>query len=267
MDSQQSNEEAVKRLREKFLSECEKNEDLYHEIDVKRVRTEDWQTERFLIEHQNEDTAYEALVRALQWKKSFGIHERTDQYFPREYFEFSEAHAYGRDKEDRLIQWEKNKTERKISEMNLLTKQFVAHIMEKLDSSEPRKGFTLIADTNGSGISNINMDTFKFKIEITSYYPEALKSNLIVDLPWMLNSVAKIILSFCNQKLKERVHFINQKDLVNFVDPELIPIELGGQRDVKLVLPEGLQTMKQLPQLGLSDKVIQTYYKSFNRKF
>ena len=268
MDSQQSIEATVQTLRERFLIECENNEHLYHELDVKRVRTDDWQIERFVINHNNEDKAYEALVKALQWKKSFGVHDRTDLYFPEEYYEFIDTYSYGRDKEGRLIQWEKNRNERNNSEFNLLSKQFIAHIMEKNDTSEHRKGFVIVTDTNGSGLSNINMETFKFKIEITEYYPEAMQANFIVDLPWLLNGVAKIIISFCDQKLKERVHFISSKDLPNFIDPELLPVELGGKREHSVEIPDGCLNLKQLStKLGLSEKAIQTYYKSYGKKF
>jgi len=256
----------VGRLRDRFLAEYEANGELYHEVDVQRVRSDDWQIERFAVEHGlNEDAAYEALVRALKWKKEFGIHDRTDHYFPKEYFEWSETQTYGRDREGRLIQWEKVRNHRKISEMNPLTKQFVAHMMEKIDAQEGRKGFVLVSDTNGSGLSNIDMDVFKFKIELTAYYPEAMRLNLNVDMPWLLNGVAKVIVSLCGAKLRESVKFISRKELLDYVDPEVLPIELGGKREPKIVSPDGVLTLKQLPQLGLADSVIHKYYKSFGR--
>ena len=266
MDSQTTMEQSVSSIREKFLTHYDKNEDLFHELDVKRVRTDDWQIERFVIDQQNEGLAYNALVKALQWKKSFGVHERTDHYFPKEYFEFSELHNFGTDKKGRLIKWEKTRTERNISELNMLSKQFVAHLMEKIDNEVNRNGFILVSDTNGTGLSNVNMETFKFKIEITSYYPELLMNNLIVDLPWMLSGVAKIILSFCGPTLRERVQFVSRKDLLKYVDAELIPKELDGEREPKIIIPDGVKLMKDLPHLNVSDKVIQKYYKSYNLK-
>src|SRR5262249_23485505 len=109
-------------------------------------------------------------------------------------------------------------------------------------------------------------ETFKFKIEIMQYYPGSLIANFVVDLPWILKGVAKIILSFCDQRLRERVHFIGRKELFEHIDPEVLPTELDGQRQPTLVIPEGIKSMSDLTHLGLNDKIIQKYYKSYDKK-
>ena len=110
------------------------------------------------------------------------------------------------------------------------------------------------------------MEIFKFKIEINKHYPGGMKSNLIVDLPLILSGVAKIILALCDQKLKDSIHFIKSKDLSKYLDPEVIPIELNGKRVSEGVIPEGLQSMKELSsELGLTEKVIKAYYKNFGK--
>lgn len=101
--------EAIARLRALFEADLSAHPDLYHPIDVERVRTEEWQVKRFLLDQpdqEDETAAFAALSKALQWKKSFGLHDRTDQYFPKEIWELNGVEIYGKDKEGHLVQWE-----------------------------------------------------------------------------------------------------------------------------------------------------------------
>ncbi|XP_054155748.1 motile sperm domain-containing protein 2-like [Oppia nitens] len=266
--------EKIGRLRTRFLAEAESEPDKYHQIDIDRIRSDDWQLERFLIGHRDEDDedsqmdkAYDALARAMHWKQTFGIHERQDRYFPREFLEFTKTQCFGRDREGRLIQWEKVCNHRSIGEMSAVTKQFIGHLMEKTDREVGRHGFILVSDTQGSGLGNIDTDQFRFKIELTQYYPEALQLILNVDLPWLLKGVSKVILSFCDQRLKDRTRFISRKELTDYIPADIIPVDMDGERDPKYVIPDCMLPMKQLSHLGFPDKAMQKYYKSFGQTF
>src|ERR1700743_3735740 len=100
-----SNQTIVAEIRQRFLTEVDTNPHLYHDIDVERVRCEDWQIERFVIDYQSCDKAYEALIKALQWKKSYGIHDRSHSYFPKEFPIIFGNVSYSRDKEGRVVRW------------------------------------------------------------------------------------------------------------------------------------------------------------------
>ena len=60
------NLEIIEKLRQKFLNEFETNAQLYHQIDVERVRNENWQIERFILDTDSEDKAYRQLTKCLQ---------------------------------------------------------------------------------------------------------------------------------------------------------------------------------------------------------
>ena len=62
------NEAIVEVIRRKFLLEANTDGQFYHPIDVERVRTEDWQIERFVLENGSEDQALRALITAMKWK-------------------------------------------------------------------------------------------------------------------------------------------------------------------------------------------------------
>jgi hypothetical protein len=254
--------DVIESIKEKFLKyEYELNPELYHEIDVNRVRRDNWQIRRFVLDQEdgNPDKAYEAMIKALQWKKSFGIHDRDDQYFPKEFYELHGIEMYGRDREGRIIHWERTENRMKIPDFMNLEQQFIAHRMEKLDSEGSMNGWTLVTDTLGASMTSVNLDMYKFKIGLLQYYPQGLRSVLIMDLPWILNSLMKIILSFMSPKLRDYVHFIKRDQLTEFVDIDVIPVSLNGKRENR-VLPDGLLPLYKSMHLGLTEKQIDEYY-------
>ena len=260
--------EAVSNVRALFEKELTANPDAYHPVDIERVRTEEWQVKRFLLDQpdRDEDKALQSLCKSLQWKKSFGVHERTDQYFPKEFWELNGVEIYGKDSEGRLVQWEAIRNQRTFKETALMARQFVAHCMERIDRLGGETGFILVTNSNGGGISNVDMELSKFKIEIVDYYPIGLKAMYVVDLPWLLNAIMKIIVSLMSDKLSQLVHNVNGSELSRVIDAQFIPVELKGGRD-KHAFPNDLVPMDQLgDKLNLDEKFIDSYYKYFKLK-
>lgn len=124
-------------IRDKLSKE---NSDSFDETDVIRILSDDWQIERYLIQHQDIEVAYNALIRTLVWKKKFGIHERTDRFFPKEFYETMESDRTGLDRDGRHVYWANIKSSKihKYSEFNYLLNQFIAHLNEKADQSVHR---------------------------------------------------------------------------------------------------------------------------------
>lgn len=90
--------EAIANLRAKFETELSANGSEYHPIDIERVRTEEWQVKRFIMDNEgNEDKAFSELIRVMKWKKSYGIHDRNDQYFPTEFWQLNAIEINGKD--------------------------------------------------------------------------------------------------------------------------------------------------------------------------
>ena len=201
---------SIANLRKLFEAELTEHPDQYHSVDIDRVRTQDWQVKRFLLGHpDNESKAFDALCKALRWKKSFGVHDRDDAYFPRELWEMSGAEISGRDKHGHLVHWGVAKRLRKSKspKARLLMEQFVVHILERLDASAGEAGYIVVVDSNGAGVANVDLDMAKFVISILDYYQNGLRGSYTVDLPWLLNSIMKLVMTFLSAKMREKVHF------------------------------------------------------------
>lgn len=146
-----------------------------------------------------------------------------------------------------------------------MAKQFVAHCLEKVDRASGETGFILVTDSNGGGMSNVDMELTKFKIATIDMYPQALKGLYVVDLPWLLNAIMKLIVSLMSNKIRPLVRYVKGAELADIMDEQYIPVELkGGKRD-KHAFPNDLVPMDvRGRELDFDDKFIDGFYKTFN---
>ena len=78
--------ESIGNIRNKFLADAQQNPNKYHQKDVERVKSNDWPIERFLLVNKSEDTAFAALIKTMDWRKSYGVNHFTDDSFTEEVF-------------------------------------------------------------------------------------------------------------------------------------------------------------------------------------
>ncbi|KAH7640353.1 motile sperm domain-containing protein 2 [Dermatophagoides farinae] len=249
----------IESLRVRFNKEVDENPSLYHPIDVERVQKEEWQVKRYLQEfNNNEEQAFELMKKALQWKKEFGIHDRTDQYFPLEFYDSTEF--LGRDKQGRYVQLEIFRNQIHFKELTLLYRQYVVHNLERIDRMAGEQGFILLMDTNGAGVSNINLDLTKFKLNVIELYPGSLQQFFVIDLPWLLNPIMKIIVGFMAAKIREKLVYIKRQQLLDYMDEENLPVSLNGKKD-KSHMPDNLERLEKcFERFALNEKFVDQYY-------
>ena len=251
--------EAIGRLRALFEVELTKNPDLYHPVDIDRVRTEDWQVKRFLLYHpESEQAAFQALLKALQWKKSFGVHDRSDAYFPREWWLMSGAQIVGRDHLGRLVHWGaiRRLVKFKQPRVRQLTLQYIAHINERVDAMAGEQGFIIVSDAAGGSLANVDLENARFTIDILEHYPLGPRAVYCVNLPWILNSIMKLVMALTPARLKALVHFISIEELAAIVEGQYVPLALKGQR-TKDYYPPGLVPLRErLEELQFDERVL-----------
>jgi hypothetical protein len=76
--------ETITSMRSKFFADAEKNPNKYHPKDLEKLKTNDWWFERYLLVNKNEDEALAALMKTMEWRKSYGVNDFTDETFPQE---------------------------------------------------------------------------------------------------------------------------------------------------------------------------------------
>ena len=70
-----------------LAQECDK----FHPADVDKIKENDWWIERFVLVTKTEEAALKMLVKALEWRKTFGVNDLTEDYFPEELYKIGNA--------------------------------------------------------------------------------------------------------------------------------------------------------------------------------
>ena len=151
------------------------------------------------------------------------------------------------------------------SEMSPLLKKNVVYMFEKLDRETRDQGWATISDATGAGLSNVELDFLLFMTDVLqNHYPRGPKYNAFVDLPWILNATAKLVMSFMNEELKNSMKFIKNSELPEFIDKEYIPVHLKGTFDKEVVfIPDGVKPLEELTHSGLSADQIKKIRNTF----
>lgn len=128
-------------VRTKFLAEVKSNPHLYCKEDIECVETNDWQIQRFILEHKySSESALKALIIAMQWRKSFGVKNLNESDFPEEYYRSGSMVTYGRDRNNATILIVRANIHKKINEWADTIKKFFVFQIERIDFNNDGKG-------------------------------------------------------------------------------------------------------------------------------
>lgn len=262
-------DEKVSKIRKIFLEDFELNNELYDECDVLRVRQSDWTVKRFLLSNNNnEEAALKSLTEALQWKKSYGVNTRTDQYFPEDFYKIGGIFQYETDKNGLPLLYVRVCVHHKVQELIELIRQFFVHLVNKIDVSSGGE-WAVVFDSSNSGISNVDMDFSRFIVQVLQhYYPKGYKYVLIYNMPWIMVAFWKITRAWVADEVKQLIKFANGPQIFDFIDAESVPQYIPGGKCPKPInfVPEGVKSPELLPHLNFTIEQIQKFRTIFSIK-
>lgn len=256
----------VKKL---IIKEFNTNPNKYHPIDMKRIRDDEWQIERFYLAKKNVKEAFKQLCNALKWKKEIGIHEMVDTDFPTEFYKISSEEILGNDPKDgTLVIWTTSKYTKEFSGLSKQINIFTAYEIEHLDRLAGRNGIKIISDVGYASLTNVDIEMNKYSNFImATYYPGLLKQAFIFNLSTFLGPIFTMILSIVDNETSKRIRVIRKEQLANYIDEQFIPIEFKGKRQEKKIrLPQGTKSYKEIIS-DLTPENINYYDKILNKIF
>ena len=131
----------------------------YEESDVEMIKQNDWQIQRFLLEHKAEpEDAFAALNNAMKWRKEMNIHQMKDTDFPREFYQSGYIMRYGRDMNDSTVIIFRANIHRKVDEWADRVQKFFIYQIEQIDLNNDGKGTDALLD-----ICSLMIKTFSFQ--------------------------------------------------------------------------------------------------------
>ena len=257
--------ELIDSIREKFVKEYESNSSLYYESDCKRIKTETWPIERFVLVHKTEDASLQALIKAMKWRKEYGVLDRTDADFPQEVYQILGSFTYGKDKEGRDVTMAIGKYHHK-TDLSPILKQFWVHMLEKVDSKHKNGGWSVVLWAGGAGLSNMEINHVLFMVDIyQNYFPQGMAYQLVVDMHWVLNASWKIIRNFMSEEMRKKVQLVDSQTVRQYIDDNEIPLALGGKSKKPLLrIPPGIKPLDQIKdKFGFNDKQVEKIRSAF----
>lgn len=118
---------------------------------------------------------------------------------------------------------------------NILMQEFLWKVIDP--RPYPEGVMLKIYDIKGISMSDVSGDVFNYMKQlgeiVAEYNPERIYQVFIVNPPSWFNFIWKLVSPLINPKTRERVHVLRgqkdiQKALLEFIDPENLPVEFGG---------------------------------------
>ena len=216
--------EVIARILVAFLAVAQKDKELFHPKDVEMVQSNDWWIERFITGNQTEEESKNALIEAMEWRKSVGVNDFTEDQFKdiKEKGVFPDEKI---DKEGRPIFWiQFMKYSKQERERN---KQYMIYLFDKFERKNGRNGYTVVGDANEVVSANVDLDLFQFMIEVMQkYFPRGIKLALGIDVNPVMEEVYPIIVSYMAPEFREVIKLISRTKLLDYMDEKYLPLHL-----------------------------------------
>jgi len=249
--------QAIIEIRDRFQAEFAANADQYYAKDMERVLLSDWAVHRFLLAADGDPGAgLTRLTNAMRWRKQWAVREMCERDFPKEFYAML---RYGRAANGSTLVATKAQFYIPINEWRELFKKFFIFVMETLDRQNSGAGLTILCDLRDCGLSNVDFEFIWFLKPIQSkYYPMLLSAQLSCDIPWVLNSIAQLIMSLMPEKTRKRMYFAKRAQLSDYAPVEHIPQYMGGTgtKNYSWIPTNCLDAADLAKTLGVSDKAV-----------
>ncbi|XP_054167726.1 motile sperm domain-containing protein 2-like [Oppia nitens] len=263
-----NNKSLVVRVRQNFFDTHYLNEpDSYDSTDMDSLReANDYIIRRFLaVNDSDTDRTVSHLAETYRWRKSFPVRRDFSQCGV-EVFQCGAMFIHGVDREGRPVLYARVKTHVKIAELERLAQDIVVTTLEKLAQLGNDKGFTVVMDVSGAGLSNVDLKMVKFMVQALHYYPEALQCILVVNVPTLIKPFMPIVRLILGSKYSHMLHIVNDRQLFDHIEPSQVPKYLGGDSNYDFTQPptECTKTCEQLSHLfDLDPKVVRKSIRKF----
>jgi len=200
--------------------------------DVERLKNEDIYVRFFLQWNKEMADAVKMVVKALKWRKEFGINDFTVQSLGEEQFKKGYFFVLGRALDgSRVLHFKTGQVEKKDRALN---QKMVAFWFERIQRAEPGEKITILMDTTGSRLMNADSSFSTFIIDCcASYFPGMMKKIIIYNLPTLLNAFWKLVSKMLSQEQRDATALCSKADLLNHISKENLPEEMNG--DMKFV--------------------------------
>lgn len=262
-------EQQIAAIRQRFEAELPQNSARFHLIDIERVRTEDWQVKRYILDNEDDiEAAYKSLIKTLEWKCKWGVHDNLLTRYPIEAFDICATELFADSPGDletgRPVFCELMRTQRQYAENEAISRDFVIAWAEHMDRVAGERGVTTLSDFTGSSLLRVNLSLTKFRFHILPrYYPGLGQRIVLHNVPKACVPPLKFAFKLYSKAIGGKVVWTSGADgHFKYIDRAQLHTDYGGLRTERRYPMPGLKSIWTIyPQLGLERKFVETWLK------
>ena len=178
----------------------------------------------------NQEDAFDLVLKTLTWRKETKMSTLSDEHFPSEFFRKGGLFVYKEDSNGTPLLYMRVKGIRKCTDLDDLLKLFIAYQISKIDTHSGQLfSWGILFDCTDIGFANVQIDLIRFLITVLKdYFPCGIKYVIVYELPWILNTVQKLIFAMIPDDCKHLIKFTNRKSITSIVPCENLPDYMGG---------------------------------------
>ena len=232
-----TNEEIIE-LRERIkalVSEIE--EDLIDARDLKRILNDDKYISRFFLHCTNIPGDHfkhteEMIIRVLKWRKENKILDIKSNDLEDSLKNKGALYLRNRDVDGKqLLIFDVKKHIKGVNKINDVHRMF-HYFLERVDREDSDGMVTIVFDCDGCGLINMDIDFVRYMIDVFKYYyPFVLNYILVMDMPWVLNAIWKIIKAWLPAVAVKKIKFVNKNTIDEFIPYDKKFVHWGGEDD------------------------------------
>lgn len=221
----------VQQVRDLFLEREFKAapEEFYLE-DIKLIENMDFLLQRNIImQRKDVEASVKMVSQMLKWRKEHKLYELNDRLFPQELTMAGGAFVYEPDKYGNRTLYLRASMCKNCAELKTAMKDFLNHLMFKLDDSKDGATYSIIMDLTNTTLTNYDLDLLTHVVALLKdYFPVNMDYFLAVNFPWILSAAWTLIKRLIPAEKRDAVQFISSKEIFDFIPKENCPDFLGG---------------------------------------
>ncbi|CAG2168705.1 unnamed protein product, partial [Oppiella nova] len=221
----------ISKIRDRIAEEVNAHPELYDRCDADRVSRNDWSIERYLqLNKCDVDLSYHMVRDAMRWRKSYGVNARTDLDFPIEFHKIGAFFSYAVDRNGRPIIYGRIKLYKNFPKLVDVMKEFIIHIINRIDEQSQESGWGMVWDLRGAGPSNWDISFLTFIMgSLKNYYPRGMAYLLCYGVNAFMSGFVKLGLNLLNEESRSKIHILKTNELHDYIAPDNVPDFMGGK--------------------------------------
>lgn len=218
----------IKALRDAVLPPLKELSEELDSRDVERFTNDDTYVGFFLEWNKDVESAVKMVIKALKWRKQFGVNDITEASLGEEVLKKGFFFVRGRAVDgSRVLHFKTAGVEKKDREIN---QKLAVFWFERVQRAEPGQKITILMDTSGARLMQADTTFTNFVIECCAVnFPGMMKKIIIYNLPTLLNSFWKLISKMLSQEQRDATVLCGKSEIQKYIDEDNLTEDMGGK--------------------------------------